>query len=411
MSSHHQDTPSESLSAGGVGTRHLQAAGTRRDFLAGLAGSCAACALGTAGGRRAEGAPAGPQVLADRRFHFKAGELHPQPARWYEKLPESWVRCGLCPHGCRISEDERGTCGTRENRGGKLFTLIHSRPCSIALDPVEKKPFFHVLPGSEALSLATPGCNLWCKACQNWEIAQARPEQIPTTTLTPADAARLARLNGAPLIACTYTEPVIASEYVHDIAVAGQGLGVRTVMVSNGYIQEEPLRDLAQVIAAYKVDLKGFDPAFFKQHCGGQLEAVLETLRRLRKLGLWTEIVALIIPTQNDSVAEIRGLARFVRDDLGAEVPVHFTRFHPAYRLANLPSTPVATLDRCRDVAMDEGLKFVYVGNVPGHPGEHTYCPDCGEVIIRRLGMAVVRNRLRRGACPDCGRAIPGIWT
>jgi pyruvate formate lyase activating enzyme len=411
MSRHHQDTLSESLSAGGVGSRHPQVAGTRRDFLAGLAGSCAACALGTAGGRRAEGAPAGPQVLADRRFHFKAGELHPQPARWYEKLPESWVRCGLCPHGCRISEDERGTCGTRENRGGKLFTLIHSRPCSIALDPVEKKPFFHVLPGSEALSLATPGCNLWCKACQNWEIAQARPEQVPTTTLTPADAASLARANGAPLIACTYTEPVIASEYVHDIAVAGRALGVRTVMVSNGYIQEAPLGDLAQVIAACKVDLKGFDPTFFEQHCGGRLEAVLETLRRLRKHGVWTEIVALIIPTQNDSVGEIREMARFVRDDLGSEVPVHFTRFHPAYRLVNLPATPVATLERCREVAMDEGLKFVYVGNVPGHPGEHTYCPACGEIIIRRLGMAVVQNRLRHGTCPDCGRSIPGIWS
>jgi pyruvate formate lyase activating enzyme len=198
---------------------------------------------------------------------------------------------------------------------------------------------------------------------------------------------------------------------VYDIAVAGRAKGVRTVMISNGYVQEEPLADLAPVIAAYKVDLKGFDPVFFEQHCGGKLEAVLDTLRRLRRHGVWTEIVALIIPTQNDSASEIRRLARFVRDDLGPEVPVHFTRFHPAYRLVNLPATPVATLERCRDVAMDVGLEFVYLGNVPGHPGEHTYCPDCGQMLIRRLGMAVVRNRLRRGACPDCSRPIPGIWS
>jgi pyruvate formate lyase activating enzyme len=276
---------------------------------------------------------------------------------------------------------------------------------------VEKKPFFHVLPGSAALSLATPGCNLWCKACQNWEIAQARPEQVPTTTLTPADAVTLARDRGAPLIACTYTEPVVSSEYVYDIAVAGRAAGVRTVMVSNGYIQERPLSDLAGVLAAYKVDLKGFDPRGYEEHCGGKLEAVLDTLRRLRKHGIWTEIVALVIPTLNDSAEEARRMARFVRDDLGSEVPVHFTRFHPAYRLLNLPSTPVATLSRCRDVAMAEGLKFVYVGNVPGHPGENTYCPSCGEVLIRRLGMAVVENRLRHGTCPDCSHPIPGIWS
>jgi len=379
---------------GGTGVDALD----RRAFLSRVAGSCAACALG--GAERAAG-----------RGRLDDGGLNPQPARWYKTLPESWVQCGLCPHGCRISEDERGTCGVRENRGGKLYTLVHSRPCSIALDPVEKKPFFHVLPGTSALSLATPGCNLWCKACQNWEIAQARPEQIPTRALTPADAVMMARREGAPLVACTYTEPVVFSEYVLDIAIAGRAMGVRTVMISNGYVQEAPLADLCREIAAYKVDLKGFDPVFFEQHCGGKLSAVLDTLRRLRQHGVWTEIVALIIPTQNDSVAEIRKLARFVRDDLGSEVPVHFTRFHPAYRLANLPSTPVATLVRCRDVAVGEGLKFVYLGNVPGHPGENTYCPSCGEMLIQRLGMAVLENRLKHGACPDCRRSIPGIWS
>ncbi len=365
----------------------------RRVFLARLAASGAGCALA---GARALGA--------------EPGGLNPTPARWWKALPDGWAECGVCPRACRISEDERGTCGTRENRQGKLYTLVHSRPCSLAIDPVEKKPFFHVLPGATALSLATAGCNLECKCCQNWEIAQARPEQVPSLTLTPADVVALARQKGASLVACTYTEPVVFSEYVLDIAIAGRKAGVRTVMISNGYVQEQPLADLCREIAAYKVDLKGFDPAFFKQHTGGELKHVLETLRRLRKHGTWTEIVALVIPTQNDAEAEIRALARFVRDEVGEETPVHFTRFHPSYRLQNLPSTPVPTLERCRAVAMGEGLRFVYIGNVPGHPAESTYCPGCGKVLVRRVGMAVVENRLKAGTCPDCRRAIPGIW-
>jgi pyruvate formate lyase activating enzyme len=383
----------------------------RRAFVARLAASCAGCALAARGRLDAEAGASPLQDAAPGPVRLEEGGLNPQPARWYKALPEDWVQCGLCPHGCRISDGERGTCGVRENRHGRLYTLVHSRPCSRQLDPVEKKPFFHLLPGSLAFSLATAGCNFWCKCCQNWEIAQARPEQVPTVTLTPQDAVALARRYGAPLIACTYTEPIVFSEYVLDIAAAGRKAGVRTVMISNGYIQEQPLADLCREIAAYKVDLKGFNEAFFKQHCGGELRYVLDTLRRLKAHGTWTEIVALVIPTQNDSVAEIRSMARFVRDELGPEVPLHFTRFHPSYRLANLPSTPVPTLERCRDTALAEGLKFVYLGNVPGHPGENTYCPGCGKVLIRRLGMAVTENRLAGGACPDCHRRIPGIWS
>jgi pyruvate formate lyase activating enzyme len=379
----------------------------RRAFVTRLAASCAGCAL--AGGRAAEALqdPFG----ASSSLHVEEGGLNPTPARWFKTLPDGWVECGVCPRACRISEDERGTCGTRENRKGRLYTLVHSRPCSLAIDPVEKKPFFHVLPGATALSLATAGCNLECRCCQNWEIAQSRPEQVPSMTLVPADVVMLAKKKGAPLVACTYNEPVVFSEYVLDIAVAGKAVGVRTVMISNGYVQEQPLADLCHEIAAYKVDLKGFDPAFFKQHTGGDLKHVLDTLRRLRQHGTWTEIVALIIPTLNDSEAEARTLSRFVRDEVGPETPLHFTRFHPSYRLENLPSTPVATLERARNAAMAEGLRFVYLGNVPGHPGENTYCPGCGTVLLRRVGMAVAENRLKGGACPDCHRTIPGIWT
>jgi pyruvate formate lyase activating enzyme len=381
---------------------------SRRAFFGSLAAGGAGCVL--AGGRWLEGEPLQDPFAHGAALRVGEGGLNPTPARWWKALPDGWVECGVCPRACRISDDERGTCGTRENRGGRLYTLVHSRPCSLAVDPVEKKPLFHVLPGATALSLATAGCNLECRCCQNWEIAQARPEQVPGMTLTPADVVMLAKKKGAPLVACTYTEPVTFSEYVLDIAVAGRAKGVRTVMISNGYVQEQPLADLCREIAAYKVDLKGFDEGFYKRHTGGELKHVLETLRRLRRHDTWIEIVTLVIPTQNDSEAETRALARFVRDEVGEETPVHFTRFHPSYRLQNLPSTPVSTLERCRGVAMAEGLRFVYLGNVPGHPGESTYCPGCGNLIVRRFGMAMAENRLRQGACPDCHRSIPGIW-
>ena len=387
---------------------------TRRQALASLAGAGGGC---LARFSCLSGLPSGTALAEDvpgpggSVIQIEEGGLAPRPARWYRKLPEEWVQCGLCPHGCKISDGERGTCGARENRRGTLFTLVHSRPCSVAVDPIEKKPFFHVLPGAKALSLATPGCNFECKCCQNWEIAQARPEQIRTATFTPADVAAAARRSGARLVACTYTEPVIFSEYVFDIALAGRAAGLRTVVVSNGYIQEEPLRDLCGVLSAYKVDLKAFTERFYKEHCGGELKPVLDTLRRLRKHGVWTEIVVLVIPTLNDGVREIRDLARFVAGELGGEVPLHFTRFHPTYRLANLPATPVGTLERARDVALGEGLSFVYLGNVPGHAGERTTCPGCHGRLVRRVGMVTVENRLKDGSCPDCHRKIPGIWS
>ncbi len=380
----------------------------RRAFLGLLAAGGGALCAAAAGVRLARGED---QAAPSSMVPVEEGGLAPRPARWFKKLPDDFVECGLCPHKCKVSDGERGTCGVRENRGGTYYTLVHSRPCTLALDPVEKKPFFHVLPGELALSLATVGCNFECRCCQNWEIAQARPEQMRSTTATPADLARLARQRGAPLLACTYTEPVVWSEYVYDIAAAGRQEHLRTLMISNGYIQEEPLKDLCSQLAAVKIDLKGFTEKFYKEHCGGELAPVLDTLRRLRRNGMWFEIVVLLIPTLNDSPDEIRRLARFVRDDLGPETPVHFTRFHPSYRLMNLPSTPVPTIEQARHVAQDEGLKFVYVGNVPGHPGESTYCPGCGKVLVHRLGMSVIENRITNGACPDCHRKIPGIWT
>jgi pyruvate formate lyase activating enzyme len=381
----------------------------RRRLLQGLmAGGCAACLAGA-------GAlvPALAQDRAEGRSLLtrKMGDLQLHPARWWKELEGLRVECGLCPRKCRVADLERGACGVRENHGGRYYTLVHSRPCSIHVDPIEKKPFNHVLPGTPSLSLATAGCNIECKFCQNWEIAQVRPEQVSAYELRPEQAAALARQYRAPTIACTYTEPVVWAEYVHDIAVAARRAGVRTVLVSNGYILEQPLDDLIEVLGAVKIDLKAYTERYYKEVCGGELKPVLDTLRRLRSKGMWTEIVVLIVPTLNDSEDEIRGLARFVRRDLGAEVPVHLTRFHPSYRIKNLPRTPVATLERARDIAMAEGLQFVYLGNIPGHPGNSTYCPRCGEVVIRRVGMAVVENRLAGGRCAVCRHPIPGIWS
>jgi pyruvate formate lyase activating enzyme len=382
---------------------------TRRELLVSVvaaAGASATERLARAAGHHGEDpAPAAP-VQGPR-----AAGLSGHPARWWSPRPGREVACGLCFRGCEIPEGERGACGVRENRGGALATLVHSRPVALNLDPIEKKPFFHVLPGASALSLGTAGCNFHCRWCQNWEISQARPEEIPAATRSPEEIAALAVKKGAPVVACTYSEPTVFAEYVYDLAVASRKAGVRTVVVSNGSIREEPLRDLCGVLAAYKVDLKAFSAKTYREMCGGDRDAVLGTLRRLSRAGVWTEVVTLVIPTVNDSDAEIRALARFVRDEVGRETPLHFTRFHPTYRLTNLPPTPVATLEKARDIALAEGLPFAYVGNVPGHPGESTYCPGCRSRLVRRLGMATLENRLRTGACPDCGLRIPGVWT
>ena len=372
----------------------------RRRFAALLAGSAAA---GVAGRGRA-GVSLRPGDVVD------GGELPAREASWYRKLEEGRVECQLCPQACKVADAERGTCGVRENRRGSYVTLVHSLACSVHADPIEKKPLFHVLPGELALSYAAAGCNVECKFCQNWEISQFRPEQVRATYLPPEALVSLAKRARARLTAATYSEPVVFWEYVRDAAEAARKAGLAPTVVTNGYIQKEPLAEVLPLLRAVKVDLKSFREEFYERQVRGRLRPVLDALEVIRASGVWLEIVVLLIPTLNDSEAEVRDLSRWVKATLGAEVPVHFTRFHPTYRLTDLPPTPVATLERAWKVARGEGLDFVYLGNVPGHPGESTRCPGCGAVLVKRLGFAVLDNRLVDGACPDCHRTIPGVW-
>jgi pyruvate formate lyase activating enzyme len=332
-------------------------------------------------------------------------------AKFYDKLPGKRIKCMLCPRGCAVRDGRRGHCGVRKNRGGTFYTLVHSRVCAAHVDPVEKKPLFHYLPGTTAFSIATAGCNVHCRFCQNWEISQSRPEEIPSETMLPRRVAELAREFGCPTIAYTYGEPVVFSEFLMDTADAGHEAGVRSIVVSNGYMQQEALRQAYGKMDAVKIDLKAFSEAYYRKIVRGRLKPVLETLVTLRAMGTWTEIVYLVVPTLNDSDAELRGLAAWVKTNLGPDVPLHFTQFHPEYRLKNLPMTPVSTLERAKAIADAEGLHYVYIGNVPGHAAQNTYCGQCRALLVERTGFAASRMTIGEdGACPKCGQRIPGIW-
>jgi pyruvate formate lyase activating enzyme len=353
----------------------------------------------------------GLTAAAEKGSSAAGDELPAREASWYKKLDEGRVECELCPQACKVADKERGMCGVRENRGGTYYTLVHSLACAVHIDPIEKKPFFHVMPGEKAFSFSTAGCNVECKFCQNWELSQFRPEQVQAYELPPRTLVDAAKRNGARLTAATYGEPVVFWEYVRDVAIAANAAGVKPTVVSNGFIKEAALRDVLPLLSAIKIDLKCFSEKFYREQVRGKLEPVLKSLEIIRESGVWLEIVVLLVPTLNDSAAEITDLCRWVRKNLGPDVPVHFTRFHPTYRLTDLPPTPVASLERAYEIGRRAGLNYVYLGNVPGHPGENTVCPSCGEILIRRVGFRIIDNRVTNGSCPDCQHAIPGVWS
>jgi pyruvate formate lyase activating enzyme len=346
-------------------------------------------------------------AVADSASAKTTNGLH--EASWYEKLSGGLVHCQLCPNSCRLPEGKIGLCRARKNVGGTLYSLVYGQVASVHVDPIEKKPFYHVLPGSQAFSLATPGCNMRCLFCQNWEISQAFPWEVETTVSTPEQIVAAALRSGAQAIAFTYSEPTIFYEFMLDIAKLAKAKGLKTLVVSNGYIQPEPLKELLPFIDAYKVDFKAFDPKFYATITGGSRDPVLQTMKTIRAHGVWLEIVNLLVPGLNDSDEQVRQLARWVKENLGDDVPLHFTRFQPMHKLANRPPTPIENVIRAREIALAEGLKFVYTGNIPFPAGDSTYSPQTGQLVVERQGYFVVRNDLTNGVTPQ-GETIPGIW-
>ena len=332
-------------------------------------------------------------------------------ARFYEKLESRKIRCRLCPRECIVGDKERGYCGVRENRGGTFYTLVHSRVCAAHIDPIEKKPLFHYLPGTTAFSMATAGCNVNCKFCQNWDISQSRPEEIPARIHPAAPSGRHRAQVWLPDHCLHLQRAGGFSEYLMDTADAGHAAGVRSVVVSNGYMQHDSLEQAYGKMDAVKIDLKAYTESYYAKVVSGQLKPVLDSLVTLRKKGKWTEIVYLVMPTLNDDDAGFRGLAAWVKTNLGPDVPLHFTQFHPEYLLKNLTVTPVATLERAKAIADTEGLHYVYIGNVPGHPAQNTYCPQCHKMLVERVGFTASQLLIGKDStCPLCHHSIPGIW-
>jgi len=354
--------------------------------------------------------PAGWRSWEDLYVFSDRGNISRKEARFYNKLADREIECRLCPRLCRLGDKERGYCGVRENDGGTYRTLVYGKACSMGIDPIEKKPFLHFLPGSAALSIATAGCNVNCKFCQNWEISQVRAEQVDAFDLPPASVVENALKYQCPVIAYTYSEPVVFYEYMVDTAAEARRRGLRNVVVTGGYINAEPLRELVQVVDAIKVDLKGFSQDFYAKYVRGELKPVLEAIQTIHASKTWLEIVYLVIPSLNDGEETIRAMSRWIKTEVGPDVPLHFSRFYPMYLLKNLPETPLSTLERAYQAARSEGLRYVYIGNVPGHEAENTFCPRCGKPVVKRSGFLVESLSLQDGCCRFCREPIPGIW-
>jgi len=331
-------------------------------------------------------------------------------AMFYEREEGGQVRCGLCRFHCLIKDGERGICGVRENRGGYLCSLVYGRLCAEHVDPIEKKPLFHVLPGSRSYSIATVGCNFRCRHCQNYSISQVpRNALIQGLVRSPREVVRRAIADSCDSIAYTYTEPTIYFEFAYDTAIVAREAGLKNIFVTNGYITKEALATIAPYLDAANIDLKGFSEEFYRDFVHGKLSEVLDSIIEYRRQGIWLELTTLIIPGLNDSEEELQRLASFIVTNLGVDTPWHVSQFYPTYQLTDRPRTPVETLRRARDIGRAAGLRYVYEGNVPGEGGENTCCPSCNALLIRRYGYTIEANSIRDGACQECGAKIAGV--
>jgi pyruvate formate lyase activating enzyme len=331
-------------------------------------------------------------------------------ARYWSPVAKGRVQCHLCFHGCLLAEGQRGQCRSRINAGGEMKSLVYGRPVSVYVDPIEKKPFYHFLPSSQAYSIGTTGCPLRCKFCQNWQTSQASPEDYRVRFTPPGDIVQSVRARKVPIIAYTYNEPLVFTEYMLDIASAARMRGIRSVMVSCGSMAQAALGDMCKALDAVKIDLKGYSETFYRDACGAELKPVLRTIRQIAKSRVHLEIVNLVVPTLNDSDKMIADLSDWVMGELGPDVPLHFSRFRPDYQMLHLPPTPPATLERARSIAMSRGLRYVYVGYLPGHPGNNTFCPSCKKEVIRRRLFFVEDMNVKEGRCGYCGKPIAGVF-
>ena len=328
----------------------------------------------------------------------------------YEANADGSVRCHLCSHHCVIPDGRVGLCRVRQNIGGTLYALSYGQIISQCVDPIEKKPLYHFYPGSKAYSIATLGCNFHCKWCQNWHISQIqRGQRVEIDRfVAPSDVVAEAQYTGSLSIAYTYTEPTVFFEYAYDTAQLAQAAGLANIYVTNGYMSEDMLAIFQRTLDGANVDLKTFRKKTYQQYIGARLQPVLDNLVKMRELGIWLEVTTLVIPDVNDDPEELRDIAVFLAQELGTDTPWHISRFFPQYRMTDRPPTPLATLQRAQEIGFEEGLRYVYVGNVAGN--NDTYCPNCGQVLIRRYGYAVRIENLVAGRCRDCGTSIAGVW-
>ena len=384
----------------------LRAQLSRRGFLrAGLAGISGLCLAGNLGcvPQRVSHQDQPPQLT-------QKGFVQLRPAAWFSQLDQGVLRCELCPHRCELAQGQRSLCRVRENRQGSGYTLAYGNPALVQEDPVEREPFFHVTPGSRTLSISTAGCNLACHFCEAWDMALVHPEQVYAYDMSPDQIVAHAHASGVRAISYGFGEPVVFYEYMLDIANRAREAGLLNLIHTAGYIQPEPLQELSQELDAANVDLKSFNPAFYREIVGSELQPVLASLKILQEAGVHLEITNLVIPTLNDDMDLIHEMCTWIVTELGAGVPLHFSRFYPLYRLSALPRTPVSTLDRAREVALEAGLEYVYVAKVTGHEAENTFCSGCGEIIIKRVGFVIDEMHLENGRCRYCHREIPGKW-
>lgn len=373
---------------------------SRRDFLACLARYGTAMAT----------MPAALCALGMISQEACAAMGKPKEVEFYEKMPDRKTKCLVCPLECEREPGKAGECRTRNNKKGVLYNHAFNNPCILKTDAIEKLPMYHFLPGTNTLSVATGGCNLRCLYCQNWEQSQSPPEKLRTFAFDGEQAKQMTLTKKIPTMAYTYTEPVVFSEYIGELAKHTRPAGIRHVAASAAFMNAKPMEQLCKQLDAITVTLKGFREEFYRKMCDRPLKPVLDSLQLIKKSGIWLEIVNLVVPTYNDNGKDIKEMCKWVRQNLGDEVPLHFARFAPEYKLKNLPSTPISTLEKAQETALAAGLKFVYLSNVAPHTGNNTYCPSCKTLLIERLAFQVLQNRLTQGRCPRCGGKIPGIW-